>query len=90
MVKPVCRKWFHNPEVVFDLTTSNIRNTEITCNDENGYRCSMEYPFAYNDGESCCAVPFEGVNYVDGRKCDGSPIGLESKCCLDDRTQTCY
>ena len=49
----------------------------------DGGRCPDTHPFAYNEGKDCCAAPFEDMNDALGRACDGSPIGLESRCCLN-------
>ena len=49
----------------------------------DGGRCPETHPFAYNEGRDCCAAPFEDMNDALGRACDGSPIGLESRCCLN-------
>lgn len=62
-----------------------IKSTDvaITCDTGLGNRCPDTHPFAYNDGTDCCENPFEDFNDVLGRTCDGSPISLESKCCLN-------
>lgn len=48
----------------------------IVCKDLGHYRCPETHPFAYNNGDDCCASPFEDVNDALGNDCDGSPISL--------------
>ena len=60
----------------------------VSCDDVFGQRCPDTHPFAYDDGANCCAAPFEDVNDEFGAFCDGSPISLQSRCCLNSFDQT--
>ena len=37
----------------------------------NIVNCPESHPFAYDDGNNCCATPFEDFNDAYGRFCDG-------------------
>ena len=66
-----------------DGDTSIPTEVLIACDFFFGNRCPETHPFAYDDGANCCASPFEDFNDEHGRNCDGSPLSLESKCCLN-------
>ena len=53
-----------------------IVNVVISCEDRRGQRCPYTHPFAYDNGNNCCANPFEDVNDDFGSACDGSPISI--------------
>ena len=46
--------------------------------EQNFNRCPESHPYAYNNGYDCCASPFEDFTDGFGRRCDGSPISIES------------
>ena len=69
-----------------DITSGTVKQeveVTMTCDPTGSNRCNSTHPFAYNDGADCCASPFEDFNDALGRDCDGSPISIESKCCLN-------
>ena len=63
---------------------ASVNNLKITCSTTHTKnKCPPSHPFAYDEGNKCCAAPFEDVDDTNGQKCDGSPIGLDSVCCLN-------
>ena len=43
--------------------------------------CPESHPYAYYDGQYCCASDYEKIYEPQGTKCDGSKIQLDSLCC---------
>ena len=52
-------------------------------------RCPSSHPYAYYNGEYCCASDYEKINESQGAKCDGSKIQLDSLCCRNDEHKRC-
>ena len=50
-----------------------------------GSQCPDAHPYAYYNGEYCCATNREKSNSTIGDKCDGSIILNDSLCCKDDK-----
>ena len=56
---------------------------------DNSY-CPLSHPYAYSDGDYCCWSNKEKNDpSAHGALCDGSAIGLDSKCCEEDRFTKC-
>ena len=51
--------------------------------------CPESHPYAYYNGYYCCESGREKVHTLDGDKCDGSAIQIDSLCCLGDRFIDC-
>ena len=47
--------------------------------------CPGSHPYAYYNGQYCCASDFEKFNSREGTKCDGSKIQYDSLCCNGDK-----
>ena len=54
-----------------------------------GSQCPVTHPYAYYNGEYCCATNREKSNSTIGDKCDGSIILNDSLCCEDDKYVPC-
>jgi len=52
-------------------------------------QCPGSHPFAYYNGEYCCASYYEKAYVGQGAKCDGSEIQLDSLCCRNDEYTNC-
>ena len=52
-------------------------------------KCPDSHPYAYYNGQHCCKAGIEKTNAAQGTKCDGSPIQLDSLCCLNDEHTPC-
>jgi len=52
-------------------------------------RCPSSHPWAYGNGEYCCASDREKRNFMQGSKCDGSKISRTSLCCKDNAFRKC-
>jgi len=69
---------------VFDTgyvpTTTTTTTTAAATTTTKG-SCPSTHPFVYNDGNHCCAVNKEKIYEAQGSLCDGSIIGIDSKCC---------
>ena len=51
--------------------------------------CPISHPFAYFGGSYCCKYNREKFYQPQGPLCDGSIIGLDSKCCRSDAHTKC-
>ena len=56
--------------------------------------CTLDYPFAYRDGEYCCKTNRELVNGGNSNEiasgaCDGIGFSKESTCCKDHEYLLC-
>ena len=52
--------------------------------------CPSSHKYAYLDGEYCCRTNKEKIgNFLDGDLCDGSVIGIDSRCCENDDWAQC-
>ena len=51
--------------------------------------CPSKYPYAYHNGEYCCATNKETLNSTLGYDCDGRIIDKDSLCCEDDKYVPC-
>ena len=51
--------------------------------------CPSTHPWAYLDGDFCCATNREKVASEDGLLCDGSIIELTSSCCENSAYTAC-
>ena len=55
-----------------------------------GGSCPESFPYVYLNGNYCCKSGFEKNNPIkDGELCDGSKIGVTSKCCEGNKYQGC-
>ena len=54
-----------------------------------GGSCPDSHPYAYYNGQYCCASDFEKIYKPQGAKCDGSKIQLDSLCCRNDEHTRC-
>ena len=53
-------------------------------------QCPPEHPFVYRSGEYCCKYDKEGGDgSVDGWRCDGSKISIDSSCCYEGKWVRC-
>ena len=52
-------------------------------------RCPASHPYPFMDGLQCCKFNQEKVNPLLGPLCDGSVIGITSKCCKGDAFLKC-
>ena len=51
--------------------------------------CPSSHKYAYLNGEFCCRTNKEKIGSKDGYLCDGSEIGIESRCCENDDYSKC-
>ena len=52
--------------------------------------CPSSHKYAYFDGEYCCRTNKEKKAIaVEGDLCDGSEIGIDSRCCEDNDYAKC-
>ena len=53
--------------------------------------CPSSHKYAYRNGEYCCRTNKEKNDSADGRGdlCDGSEIGIDSRCCENDDFAGC-
>ena len=51
--------------------------------------CPSKHPWAYQDGNYCCAENKEKIATEHGSLCDGSSISIESKCCANNDYAAC-
>ena len=51
--------------------------------------CPSSHPWAYLNGQYCCAYQEERNEVKEGDACDGSKIGLDSSCCKDNSFISC-
>ena len=52
-----------------------------------GYECPAAYPFAYENGDSCCKRQEGEMNQIllyESRTCNGETIGCPRKPCYDN------
>ena len=54
-----------------------------------GSFCPSSFPYAYHMGDYCCKTGKEKIDTVVGELCDGSDIGIDSKCCHDNAYTVC-
>ena len=52
-------------------------------------KCPSTRPWAYRNGDYCCATNREKIASKDGSLCDGSIIELKSTCCKNDDYSKC-
>jgi len=52
--------------------------------------CPQHHPFAYYNGQYCCATKREKYNHPQGYRCDGGVLAFDSLCCKDDAFVKCY
>ena len=57
--------------------------------DKSLEKCPDSHPYAYYNGQYCCASDTEKTFEPQGTKCDGSKIQFDSLCCLDDQKIEC-
>ena len=72
------------PTVSVLYTAIFYKNARIS-----GSSCPKDYPYAFSNGDKCCANDIEGTDGAVGELCDGGDIGLDSSCCLDDEHLDC-
>ena len=52
--------------------------------------CPLSHKYAYLDGKYCCRTNRERIGSgVDGDLCDGSEIGIDSRCCENNDYVKC-
>jgi len=57
--------------------------------EEVATQCPASHPYAYNNAQHCCASNKEKIYEPQGALCDGSEIGIDSKCCDGDAYTGC-
>jgi len=84
-----CTFWIENQmrsERCDATPTTEVQTTTLaTAKDQ----CPVSHPYAYSDGQYCCASDYEKIYEPLGTKCDGSKIQLDSKCCHNDENTPC-
>ena len=51
--------------------------------------CPDSHPYAYFNGQYCCASEYENIYEPQGAKCDGGIIQYDSMCCANDEHIPC-
>ena len=75
-------------EPIEHLAPGEVHHTLFFFNSGGG-SCPSTHKFAYRNGNNCCATKKEKIDSVDGEKCDGSELQLDSSCCENDDHAPC-
>jgi len=66
-----------------------IAGTLHTAHGQATATCPASHPYAYHDGDYCCAHDTEKTYAGEAARCDGGSIGYSSTCCKSDANVRC-